>query len=202
MISRERIKEVINNYDNKLIELQEKYNKEISNIENDTRFTDEARRSEIQKTWEAYRKVEDKILDKQNNEAMELLQERREKAKTEFEKLKNKSINESSLTEKDIAYVSGMLLNADDETLIGIAEQYNHDIFILNLINSRDAKKPDFVNRENQSNQSSRGIANNKLVVKHPLELIENERVQEDYPSQFNITNAIPSTKPFSGLWD
>ena len=203
MITKEQIQEVINKYDGELKEIKQGYEKDVSLIENDTRFTDEAKKSEIQKVWDHYKSVETKTKIKQNDEAIDLLTERREKAVEEFEKLEGKSINESKLTEKDVAYVSGMLLNADDETLKGIAEQYDYDIHILNLINSRDSNKSDYINRENQSSQSSVGVQNReKLVIKHPLELVKDERVQEDYPSAFTFNSAIPRSKPFTGLWE
>lgn len=193
MIDKEQIQEVISEYDGKLEELQEKYNKEVLDIENDTRFKEEAKKEEIQQSWEIYKKVENKVKSEQRDKAIDLLTQRREKAVEEFEKLKNKSINDSDLTEKDIAYVSGMLLNADDETLKNIAKQYDYNIHILNLINSRDSNIADF---------TKEGKLSDKLVIQHPLELIRNERLSENYPSQFDFNSAIPQVKPFNSLWD
>lgn len=193
MINKEQIQEVISEYDGKLEELQEKYNKEVLDIENDTRFKEEAKKEEIHQTWKIYKRVENKVKSEQIDKAIDLLTQRREKAVEEFEKLKNKSINDSDLTEKDIAYVSGMLLNADDETLKNIAKQYDYDIHILNLINSRDSNKSDY---------TKDGKLLDKLVIKHPLELIKDERISEDYPSQFDYNSAIPRSKPFNSLWD
>lgn len=193
MIKKEQIQEVTNKYDTNLKELEDQYNKEIAAVKNDTRFTDEAKKIEIQNIWEAHKEVEKKVRRKQEEEAMELLAKRREEAKEEVKKLKSKNINDSELTEKDIAYISGMLLNSDDETLKDIAKQYDYDIHVLNLINSRDSKKPSY---------TEKGQPTNNLIIKHPLELVETERLSEHYPSAYDYKSAIPTEKPFTGLWE
>lgn len=193
--------------------IKKEYDEKKESIVNDIDLTDEAKGKKLDTLYEKYRAEAQAKINKRDKIRFELFQQRKEKA-TELLGLRQKKESIGDISPGEIMYLQYMIDKADDTSLLALADEYNHHKAVLSMINARDMKIPRF-NKEGQVNK--------KLVIKHPLESIIEERQNDpkftsiksawkDYRDIENIVSSsgVPSRDPWSNykykdektIWD